>query len=410
MSMTSTGALIPRDRRPVFYYLLSALLIETLFFVVLSPLLPVYARELHLSRTAAGLMSACYSIGYGLASVPAGNAVSIVGARRVSLGGLALVGISCAAFGAAREVLLLDLARAATGAGAAAVWAGSIPWMESLADGQDRGRLIGVAFAAASMGACAGPAIGALATLTGPRPVFLVLSVVIGVLVVWGAIVSVGTDPPRPPRSGAGTRAALAAMRAGLRAPGTVVALWMVALPTIGLGVCGVVLPLRLRALGVAEPAIAAAYLTAAVLEVPVNPAVGRWFDRRGGPPVLRWLLVGCAACLAVLALPLPAAALVAGLVLVYIALNACWVPSLAQLMTSMDRAGAAPGLALGLFNVSWAIFQVVGSIGGAELSRAGESAPFVVLCVLFAVSTRATTRLVSAAPDEGPRVDPVSR
>jgi predicted MFS family arabinose efflux permease len=398
MSVTGTGALIPRERRPVFHYLLAALLIETMFFVVLSPLLPVYARELHLSRSAAGLMSACYSIGYGLAAIPAGNAVAIVGARRVSLGGLALVGLACAAFGAARNVLLLDLARVATGAGAAAVWAGSIPWMESLADGQDRGRLIGVAFAAASMGACAGPAVGALATLTGPRPVFLVLGVVIGVLVVWGAMVSVGADPPRPPRSGAGTRAALTAMRAGLRAPGTVIALWMVALPTIGLGVCGVVLPLRLRGLGVAEPAIAAAYLTAAVLEVPVNPAVGRWFDRRGGPLVLRWLLLACAVCLAVLALPLPAAAVAVGLVLVYIALNACWVPSLAQLMTSLDRTGAAPGLALGLFNVSWAIFQVIGSIGGAELSRTGDAVPFALLAVLFTVSTRVASRLDAAA------------
>ena len=58
----------------MFAYLLAALLVETLFFVVLSPLLPVYARELHLGRTGAGLMSACYAIGYGLAAVPAGAA------------------------------------------------------------------------------------------------------------------------------------------------------------------------------------------------------------------------------------------------------------------------------------------------------------------------------------------------
>ena len=156
----------------MFVYLLAALFVETLFFVVLSPLLPVYARELHLSRSAAGLMSASYSIGYGLAAIPAGAAVGVVGARRVSLGGLTLVGVSCAAFGAARVPGLLDLARALTGAGAACVWAGSIPWLESLAGDHDRGRVIGVAFAAASAGSCAGPAVGALATLTGPRPVF----------------------------------------------------------------------------------------------------------------------------------------------------------------------------------------------------------------------------------------------
>ena len=119
--------LIPRAQRRVFVYLLAALFVETLFFVVLSPLLPVYARELHLSRSAAGLMSASYSIGYGLAAIPAGAAVGVVGARRVSLGGLALVGVSCAAFGAARVPGLLDLARALTGAGAAACGPGRFP-------------------------------------------------------------------------------------------------------------------------------------------------------------------------------------------------------------------------------------------------------------------------------------------
>ena len=402
--------LIPRAQRQVFVYLLAALLVETLFFVVLSPLLPVYARELHLSRSAAGLMSACYSIGYGLAALPAGAAVGVVGPRRVSLGGLGLVAVGCAAFGAARVPLLLDLARALTGAGAAGVWAGSIPWMESLAGGQERGRLIGVAFSAASAGSCAGPAVGALATVTGPRPVFLALSVVIGLLVVWGAVVSAGHEPSMPPRAGGGVREALGSLRDGLRTPQAGVALAMVALPTVGLGVCGVLMPLRLRGLGVAELAIAIAYLTAAVLEVLANPLIGRWFDRRGGALVLRWALLLCGACVTVLALPLPAAALLAALVLAYLVLNACWVPALAQLSTTLERGGAAPGVALGLFNVSWAIFQVVGSIGGAEVSRVGIAAPFLVLTALFTLGACATSRLATPPPGDGAEPERGSR
>ena len=389
--------LIPRAERRVFVYLLAALFVETLFFVVLSPLLPVYARELHLSRSAAGLMSASYSIGYGLAAIPAGAAVGVVGARRVSLGGLTLVGLACAGFGAARVPGLLDLARALTGAGAAAVWAGSIPWMEALAGGQERGRVIGVAFAAASAGSCAGPAVGALATVTGPRPVFLALSVVIGLLVVWGLWVSAGHEPAMPTRPG-GARQAVGLMRDGLRAPHAGVALAMVALPTVGLGVCGVLLPLRLRGLGVAALAIAVAYLTAAVLEVVANPLIGRWFDRRGGVLVLRWTLLLCAASVTALALPLPAAALLISLVLAYLVLNACWVPALAQLSTTLERGGAAPGVALGLFNVSWAIFQVVGAIGGAELSRLSLAVPFLLLTGLFLAGARATSRLAGPA------------
>jgi predicted MFS family arabinose efflux permease len=127
---------------------------------------------------------------------------------------------------------------------------------------------------------------------------------------------------------------------------------------------------------------------------VGANPLVGRWFDRRGGAVVLRWAMLLCAACVTVLALPLPAAALLAALVLAYLVFNCCWAPALAQLSTTLERGGAAPGVALGLFNVSWAIFQVVGSIGGAELSRVGVAVPFLLLSVLFVAGACATSRL----------------
>ena len=197
MTATTIGSVVPRREQRVFAYLLAALLVETMFFVVLSPLIPVYARELRLTRLEAGVLSASYSIGYALASVPAGALVGIVGQRRVSIGGLVVVGLSCAVFAVARNMVALDAARALTGVGAAAVWTGSVPWLVSLGGEGERGRLIGLAFAAASAGACAGPAIGALATITGPRAAFLGVSVVILALAAAGAVASVGHEPPR---------------------------------------------------------------------------------------------------------------------------------------------------------------------------------------------------------------------
>jgi predicted MFS family arabinose efflux permease len=384
---TGAGPLVSRSEWPVFVYLLAALLVETLFFVVLSPLLPVYARELHLGSTGAGVMSACYAIGYGLAAVPAGSLVGVIGQRWVSLGGLALIGLSCIGFALADQVVVLDAARLITGAGAAAVWAGSIPWLESLGRPGDRGRLIGLAFSAAAAGACVGPAVGAVATLTGPRPAFLGLSVLILALSAVGLVVSAGRQPPAP-------RRVPLAVRAALRYPGARTAVAMVVLPTLGFGVTGVLLPLRLHGLGVAEVGIAAAYLLAAVLEVIVNPGVGRWFDRRGGAHVLRATLGGSAACAAALALPLPASALLAVLVVSFPVFGASWVPALAHLSASVEREGGAAGVALGLFNISWAVSQVVGAVGGAELSHLGAAVPFLVLVVLFGAGVRAASTL----------------
>src|SRR5260370_15849250 len=75
MTATRIGSVVPRREQRVFGYLLAALLVETLFFVVLSPLLPLYARQLHLTPVGAGVLSASYAIGYGLAAVPAGAPV-----------------------------------------------------------------------------------------------------------------------------------------------------------------------------------------------------------------------------------------------------------------------------------------------------------------------------------------------
>jgi predicted MFS family arabinose efflux permease len=390
--MTATGiaSVVPRRDQRVFAYLLAALLVETMFFVVLSPLLPLYARELHLTRIEAGVLSASYAIGYGLAAVPAGALVGVVGQRWVSIGGLALVGLSCAAFALGRDAVTLYAARTVTGAGAAGVWAGSIPWLVSLGDERERGRLIGVAFAAASAGACAGPAVGALATVTGPRAAFLGVSMTIFGLVALGTLASVGHEPPRAHRS-------KRELRSALRAPGALGALAIVALPSLSFGVVGVVLPLRLRDLGVAEIIIAASFFAASILEVIANPLVGRWFDRRGGARVLRATLLGSAASVVVLGLPLPASLLLISLALSLPILGSVWVSSLAQLAAIVERTGTQPGVALGLFNIAWAICQIIGAVGGAQLSRVGEAVPFVILALLYALGTRTAARLPAA-------------
>jgi MFS family permease len=226
-----------------------------------------------------------------------------------------------------------------------------------------------------------------VATLTGPRPAFLGLSVLIFALFVAGTVVSAGRRPAAPVR-------VPRAVRSALRSRGTVPALAMVVLPTLAFGVSGVLLPLRLRGLGVAEVGIATAYLLAALLEVIVNPLVGRWFDRSGGALVLRATLGGSAACVFALALPLPASVLLGVLVGSFPVLGANWVPSLAQLSASVEREGGASGVALGLFNISWAVSQVAGAVGGAELSRLGAAVPFLLLVALFLVGARAASAL----------------
>src|SRR5438445_11796406 len=98
MATATTSRLTARVETPAFVFLMGALTVEMIFFIVLGPLLPHYASTLHLSKLGAGVMSAAYSIGCGVAAIPAGALVAIVGPRSVTIGGLVVVGLACAGF------------------------------------------------------------------------------------------------------------------------------------------------------------------------------------------------------------------------------------------------------------------------------------------------------------------------
>ena len=151
------------------------------------------------------------------------------------------------------------------GVGGAAVWAGAIAWLMAIGTEADRGRLIGLAMAAGGIGACAGPAVGALAQAVGTEPTFLGLAGAILALAAAGVAVArhgPGHDAPRSP----------AGIRAALRFAGTRRALLVVAMPSIGYGVAGVLVPLRLHALGASAATIAGAYVVASLFEALVQP------------------------------------------------------------------------------------------------------------------------------------------
>src|SRR5579862_16225 len=115
--------------RAAFAFLLAALMIEVLFFVVLSPLLPHYASTLHLSKLGAGVLSASYAAGCGAAAIPAGLVATAIGPRKVTIAGLVLVGTACGGFAVGHSALALDAARVVQGVGGAALWAGGFAWL-----------------------------------------------------------------------------------------------------------------------------------------------------------------------------------------------------------------------------------------------------------------------------------------
>ena len=86
--------------------LVSALvLVDTMLYAVLTPLLPHFADDLGLSKGQAGVLVGAYAAGALVGGLPGGVAAARMGARRAVLVGLTLMGLSSLGFAFAGELL-----------------------------------------------------------------------------------------------------------------------------------------------------------------------------------------------------------------------------------------------------------------------------------------------------------------
>jgi MFS family permease len=357
-------------------------LVDTMFYAVVAPLLPHYVDELDLSKAAAGVLAAAFPAGTLVASLPAGVLVARIGARPTVYLGLALMGASSLAFGFGDDVAVLDGARFVQGVGNACSWAGALAWLIEAAPPDRRGQLIGTALGAAIGGALFGPVVGAVAEATSPEIVFGSVVVVAAALIAWAA-----TTPAPPTTDPQG----LDAVARAVRRPAVIAGMWLVALPAAGFGVMGVLGPLRLDDMGAGAAAVGAVFLVAAAIEGIVSPLVGRVSDRRGRLVPIRAGLIVSAVLLSLFALPGSAFVLAALIVATMAAMGTFWAPAMALLSDVAESSGLHQGLAMALVNLAWAVGQMTGSAGSGALAKVTSDALPAALVAAAAVATLAT-------------------
>lgn len=351
--------------------------VDTLFYSAIAPLLPTLANELHLSKFAAGVMTASYPIGTLLASIPAGVLAARAGPKFAVTTGLTLLAISTLAFGFLHNEIALDIARFVEGIGGACSWSGGLAWIVAEAPAERRGALIGGALGAAIAGALFGPLIGTAASAIGRGAAFSgVVVVATALIVIAGRIPSAHVDSAQGMRDLVGA----------LRVAAVLIGMWLVTLPAIASGLINVLGPLRMHRLGAGAVAIGAAFLLAAAIEALLSPFIGRWSDRSGRMTPVRCGLIATAILLMLFTLPRRDAILGALIVATSAALGGFWAPAMAMLADAADRHGLDQGLASALMNLSWAGGQIIGAgVGGAIAKSAGDALPTVgaaLLCV----------------------------
>jgi MFS family permease len=370
----------------------AVVLVDTMLFAALAPLLPEYADDFGLSKTGAGALVAAYAVGVLAGAIPAGLTAARLGSKRATLAGLLVVAAASFAFAFGNDEWTLGVARFAQGIGSALAWSGGLSWLVAASPSERRAELLGTALGAAIFGALLGPALGGAASVVGSRITFSAVGVAALAIALAGLRVQ-GVVGERP--SAAALRRAFAERRfAG--------GLWLMFLPALLFGFIAVLVPLDLDRLGWSAVAIGALFLTTAGLEALVNPFIGRLVDRRGALAPIRVALPAGVVISLALAWA-DTAFLIAGLVVVgAVAYGANFTPGLSLLSRGAERVGLPQGLAFGIMNGAWAVGAAIGpALGGALGDSFGDPVTYglgalacLVTLVGVVVASGAGTRI----------------
>jgi MFS family permease len=361
-------------------------LVDTIFYGTLTPLVPYFSEEFGLSKSAVGILSGAFGAGVLVGSAPGAYLASRSGVRVAAIMGLLLMSVTSLAFALADAAWVLVLARFVGGLGSALSWVAAFTWLTARAPDERRGELIGIMLSAAVFGALLGPVCGSVAAIVGLVPAFAAVAAVGMGISLWAAL--------EPAPGSAERRPLLETLGAALH-PRLATGLWLIALSPLLFSVLAVLVPLELSRLGWGAAAVGAVFLASAAFEAMIHPLLGRWSDRVSYRSPVRTGLLASVGIL--LALPWVGNPWVLGLLVVLAsgAFNATLVPGTALFSRGTEKAGMDPAAAFGATNFAWASGYAVGApLGGALADLRGDALSYLFLtavCLLTLLLLRKT-------------------
>jgi len=365
-------------------------LVDTMFYAALTPLLPHYAQELDLSKAGAGVLAGAYAVGALAGVIPAAMLASRFGVKPTLLVGLGGMIATTALFGFANSEWLLDSARFLQGFASSCSWTAGLAWLVADAPAESRGRLIGSAMGAAIFGAMLGPVIGGIASVTSTEATFGGVAC-LGFVLAAAAAATPSLHPAR--------RQPVSLLFGALRSSRMLASIWFVAVPAFAFGTLNVLGPLRLHVLGLSAVAIGAVWLAGAGLEAVSAPFIGHLSDRRGRVLPLTAGLIAAGVLFALFPVLDARWWLFApAIVVCSFALGAFWAPAMSLTSDEADRLGLDYAFGFALISLAWAPAQIGGAAGGGALADVtSDAVPYLALAALCALTLAALWRSASS-------------
>jgi MFS family permease len=350
-------------------------LVDTIFYAALTPLVPLFEEEFGLSKSAVGILSGAYGAGVLVGSVPGGYLASRSGVKITALVGLILMSVTSVMFALVDTTWLLVAVRFAAGIGSTLSWVAAFTWLVDRAPEERRAEMIGVMVSAAVVGALLGPVLGSVAATVGLLPAFAFVAIVGGVIAVWAAL-------EQAPVS-SGDISLLPALRT-VRQPLLLTSLCFIGLSPLLFSALAVLVPLELNGLGWGAAAVGTVFLVSAIFEAFIHPLLGRWSDRSGyRPPIFVGLLTSIGILLLLTWVGNP---WLIGLLVVLAggAFNATLVPGTALFSRDTEKAGMERAVTFAITNFAWATGYAVGApLGGFLADLRGDALSYLTLTVV---------------------------
>ncbi len=372
-------------RRPRVIY--SIVFLDALLMFAIVPLLPQYARDLHLSKTQAGVAVGAYSGAVLFGSPVVGHWSPRIGARRLTIFGVALLAVATLALAEATTFLGLFAVRVGQGLSSAVSWTAGMAWLSEASPAPERGRVLGLAMSCASVGTLVGPVVGGtLGSAYGVKVPFVVLGIAAAVLTV-----ACLAAPPAPEAAEAMPVRAL--VRVVGRSRLVLAALVVMTLVATVSGTLDTLVPLRMGEAGYSAIAITAALTAAGVLATASNYSAGYLFDRVGG---VRIAIVSMLATAVLVAVPVAFTAAVVAIA-VFLAstppIAGQYAVAFPLCAAGADRERLPHSSVFGLLNLAWGAGFLIGPAAGAAIAEASSDRVTYAILVGLTVAVAGAVR-----------------